>query len=62
LARRVLFRNQETRRLEKKTLQIIIFQRRLFVQLDDRRFFFVTVIFVPATSGMMCCRISRKLS
>jgi hypothetical protein len=39
LTRRVLFRNQETRRLKKKTLQIIIFQRRLFVQLDDRRFF-----------------------
>ena len=39
LPRRMLVRNQETRRLEKSVLQVIIFQRRLLVQLDDRRFF-----------------------
>ena len=35
LSRRVLLRHQEARRLEKKVLQIIVFDRRLLVQLDD---------------------------
>ena len=36
---RVLVRNQKPRRLEKKILQVIIFHRRLLVQLDDRCLF-----------------------
>ena len=36
---RVLVGYLKARRLEKKILQVIIFDRRLLVQLDDRRFF-----------------------
>ena len=53
LARVLLFRNQQSRRLGKEFLQVVVFDRRLLVEFDDVAFF-VTVIWVPETSFMMC--------
>ena len=57
----LLLRNEKPGRLGEQFLLVVVLHRRLLVELDDGRLL-RDGDFVPETSRMMCCRISRQLS